>query len=157
MLFRFLDDPDQEMTMDYDATKLMTMTQVQLDDLFKASSPGNIPDGPARGTAIIAPGTKYTENIAEIINHFGWQGKVFDAKKGYLKNKILAFGIEAIVAKVYKGDSWLDNKECIVLDYSETSVLAHWIRDEIRQIGPGFYLGKVYWAKTRLIDFCLQF
>jgi len=24
-------------------------------------------------------------------------------------------------------------------------------------IGPGFYLGKVYWAKDRLIDFCLQF
>ena len=31
------------------------------------------------------------------------------------------------------------------------------IRDEIRLIGPGFYLGKVYWGKTRLIDFCLQF
>ena len=27
----------------------------------------------------------------------------------------------------------------------------------IRQIGPGFYLGKVYWGKKRLIDFCLQF
>ena len=32
-----------------------------------------------------------------------------------------------------------------------------WIRDEIRLIGPGFYLGKVYWGKDRLIDFCLQF
>ena len=30
-------------------------------------------------------------------------------------------------------------------------------RDEIRLIGPNFYLGKVYWAKDRLIDFCLQF
>lgn len=35
-----------------------------------------------------------------------------------------------------------------MLDYSETSFFAHWIRDEIRQIGPGFYLGKVYWKKT---------
>ena len=26
----------------------------------------------------------------------------------------------------------MDGKECIVLDYSETSLLAHWIRDEIR-------------------------
>ena len=51
----------------------------------------------------------------------------------------------------------LDGKECVVLDYSETSLLAHWIRDEIRLIGPGFYLGKVYWSKKRLIDFCLQF
>jgi hypothetical protein len=66
-------------------------------------------------------------------------------------------GIDAIVARVYKGASWLDGKECIVLDYSDTSVVAHWIRDEIRLIQPNFYLGKVYWAKDRLIDFCLQF
>ena len=143
--------------MEYDAAKLISMSQVQLDDLFKASPVGDIPNGQAKGTAIIAPGTAYTGNIAEIINHFGWQGKVFDAQKGVLKNKILAFGLEAVVAKVYKGASWLDGKECIVLDYSETSLLAHWVRDEIRLIGPGFYLGKVYWSKTRLIDFCLQF
>jgi len=143
--------------MAYDVATLLAMTQTQLDDLFKASPPGDIPNGEAKGTAIIAPGTKFSESIAQIINHFGWQGKVFDAKKGLLKNRILAFGIEAIVARVYKGPSWLDGKECIVLDYSDTSLLAHWIRDEIRLIGPGFYLGKVYWGKDRLIDFCLQF
>lgn len=143
--------------MAYDVPQLLAMSQAQLDDLFRASPAGDIPDGPAKGTAIIAPGTKYTESIAEIINHFGWQGKVFDAQKGVLKNRILAFGFEAIVAKVYKGPSWLDDKQCIVLDYSETSLVAHWIRDEIRLIGPGFYLGKVYWSKSRLIDFCLQF
>jgi hypothetical protein len=143
--------------MEYDAAKLMAMSQVQLDDLFKASPAGDIPNGPAKGTAIIAPGTVYTSNVAEMINHFSWQGKVFDAQKGVLKNKILAFGLEAIVAKVYKGKSWLDDKECIVLDYSDTSLIAQWVRDEIRQIGPGFYLGKVYFGKKRLIDFCLQF
>ena len=82
---------------------------------------------------------------------------MFDTQKGSPKNCILAFGVEAIIAKVYKGPSWLDNKEYIVLDYSETSFFAHWIRDEIRQIGPGFYLGKVYWKKDRLIDFWGQF
>jgi hypothetical protein len=143
--------------MSYDVPQLLAMSQTQLDDLFRASPPGDIPNGPAKGTAIIAPGTRYSEPIAEIINHFGWQGKVFDAQKGLLKNKILMFGIEAIVARVYKGPSWLDGEECIVLDYSDTSLLAHWIRDEIRLIGPGFYLGKVYWGKERLIDFCLQF
>jgi hypothetical protein len=143
--------------MAYDAAQLMAMTQTQLDDLFRSSPPGDIPDGPAKGTAIISPGTEYTEAISEIINHFGWQGKVFDAKKGVLKNRILLFGFEAILARVYKGKSWLDDQPCIVLDYSETSVLAHYVRDEIRLIGPGFYLGKVYWKKDRLIDFCLQF
>jgi len=143
--------------MPYDVPQLMAMSQTQLDDLFRKSPPGDIPDGSAKGTAIIAPGTKYSEPIAEIISHFGWQGKVFNAQKGLLKNKILMFGIEAIVAKVYKGASWLDGKECIVLDYSDTSLIAHWVRDEIRLIGPGFYLGKVYWGKERLIDFCLKF
>lgn len=143
--------------MSYTVPQLLAMTQEQLDDLFKVSPAGEIPNGEAEGTAIIAPGTRYSEPIAKIINHFSWQGKVFDAQKGYLKNKILMFGLEAIVAKVYKGDSWLDGKECIVLDYSDTSLVAHRIRDEIRLIGPGLYLGKVYWGKDRLIDFSLQF
>jgi len=143
--------------MAYDVKQLLAMSQVQLDDLFRASPAGDIPNGSANGTAIIAPGTKYTESIAHLINMFGWQGKVFDAEKGLLKNKVLVFGFEAVLAKVYKDKSWLDGQECIVLDYSDTSVIAHYIRDEIRLIGPNFYLGKVYWGKERLIDFCLQF
>ena len=44
-----------------------------------------------------------------------------------------------------------------MLDYSETSLVAHWIRDEIRLISPQLYLGKVYWDRKRLIDFALKF
>ena len=143
--------------MAYDANQLLAMSQTELDDLFRASPAGPIPNGSAEGTAIIAPGTKYSMPIATVINHFGWQGKVFDSAKGVLKNSISIFRVEAIVAKVYKGPSWLDGKECIVLDYSATSLVAHWIRDEIRLIDTGFYLGKVYWGKDRLIDFCLKF
>ncbi len=136
---------------------LLKMSQAQLDEMFTNSPPGEIPNGEAKGTAIVAPGTTYTEEIAEFVNHFAWQGKTFDAKHGVLRNRILSFGLNAIIAKVYKGPSWLDGKECIVLDYSETSLLAHWIRDEIRLIAPGLYLGKVYWGKKRLIDFAVQF
>ena len=138
--------------------QLLKKSQVELDTLFTAAEAGPIPNGQAEGTAIIAPGTVYSKNIAGFISHFAWQGKVFDAKTGHLKNRIGPFGLNAIIAKVYKGPSWLDGKECIVLDYSETSLVAHWIRDEIRLVQPpGLYLGKVYWDKTRLIDFALQF
>jgi hypothetical protein len=143
--------------MAYDVPQLLAMSQVQLDDLFRASPAGDIPNGMAAGTAIIAPGTKYSQPIAEIINHFGWQGKVFDAANGTLKNRILAFGFEAIIAKVYKGPSWLDRKEFMRLAYTHTWLVAHEIRNEIRLIDPNFYLGKVYWGKERLIDFCLKF
>ena len=143
--------------MPYDVAKLLTLSQAELDKLFTDSPVGSIPDGEAEGTAIVAPGTTYSDNIARFVSHFAWQGKVFDAKKGVLKNKILPFGLNAILAKVYKGPSWLDGKECIVLDYSDTSIVAQWIRDEIREIEPKLYLGKVYWDKTRLIDFALKF
>lgn len=143
--------------MTYDVQQLLNMSQAQLDGLFTQSPAGAIPNGEAKGTAIIAPGTQYSAEIAELINHFAWQGKVFDATKGVLNNRILPFGLNAIIAKVYKGPSWLDGNECIVLDYSETSLVAHWIRDEIRLIAPGCYLGVVYWDRTRLINFALQF
>lgn len=143
--------------MAYTTDQLLGMSQQQLDDLFTSSPPGDIPDGAAEGTAIIAPGTKFSPEIAAIINTFGWQGKTFDAAHGTLRNRILAFGLNAIVAEVYKTPSWFDNKECIVLDYSKTSLVAGHIRDEIRQIGPGQYLGVVYWDKKRTINFALQF
>jgi hypothetical protein len=65
--------------------------------------------------------------------------------------------LNAIVAQVYKTESWFDGKECIVLDYSKTSLLAEHVRDEIREIGPGLYLGLVYWKKDKTIHFALQF
>jgi|SRR5271165_6678230 len=143
--------------MAYDVPQLLQMTSSDLDSLFSSSPAGDIPDGPAKGTAIIASDTIYSPEIAEFVSLFVWQGKTFDSQKGVLRNRILLIGLNAIIAKVYKGTSWLDQKECVVLDYSETSLVAQWIRDEIRLIGPSFYLGRVYWASKPLIHFCLQF
>ena len=139
------------------ADQLLAMSQAQLDDLFMKSPAGEIPNGAAKGTAIIAPGTVFSKEIAEMVNLFTWQGKTFDGPHGVLTNRVSILGFNAIVAEVYKGESWLDKKECIVLDYSKTSTVAHWIRDEIRLVGPNFYLGVVYWAQKRLIHFCLEF
>ncbi len=138
-------------------SELLKKSQEELDALFTASPTGDIPDGEAKGTAIIAPGNSFSDEIAEAVNFFAWQGKVFDAEHGFLRNHILPFGLKAIVAKVYKDKSWLDQKECIVLDYSETSIIASRVRDEIRLIAPNMYLGKVYYGQKRLIDFALEF
>jgi len=140
-----------------DVAQLLAMTQAQLDDLFESSPAGPIPNGPANGTAIIASDTIFSKEIAEMINVFCWQGKTFDGAHGVLTNRISVLGINAIVAEVYTAPSWLDQKDCIVLDYSKTSLVAKWVRDEIRLIGPGFYLGLVYWDSKKLIHFCLEF
>jgi hypothetical protein len=140
-----------------DNAQLLKMSFEQLDELFGRSPAGPIPNGPAEGTAIIAPGTEFSDEIARIINIFAWKGKEFDAEHGTLTNRILPIGLNAIVAQVYKEPSWFDQQECIVLDYSKTSLVAHWIRDEIRLIGPDFYLGRVYWDKRALVHFSLDF
>lgn len=140
-----------------DVAQLLAMSQAQLDELFLKSPAGPIPDGPAKGTAIIAPGTVYSKEIAEMVSLFAWQGKTFDSERGVLTNKVSIVGINAIVATVYKGASWMDQQECIVLDYSKTSLVAKWIRDEIREVAPGIYLGIVYWGKKKLIHFALKF
>ena len=59
-------------------------------------------------------------------------------------------------AKVYKDESWLDGKEAIVLDYSKTSVVAQWIRDEIREVAPRLYLGLVFWEQDKILHFALE-
>ncbi|CAN5569440.1 hypothetical protein BH10ACI4_BH10ACI4_13500 [soil metagenome] len=141
----------------YTTEQLLKMTEKELDDLFGSSPAGAIPNGEAHGTAILGAGSKFTPEIAALINTFVWQGKNFDAAHGTLRNRILAFGLNAIVAQIYKAPSLFDGKECIVLDYSQTSLVAKHIRDEIREIGPGMFLGLVFWDTKKTIHFALQF
>jgi hypothetical protein len=143
--------------MPYGAAQLLGMSQRQLDGLFRQSEAGPIPHGWAEGTILVAPGTALSPLVAEAVRRLAWKGKMFDAKRGIVRNRVLPFGLPAVAARVYRQASWLDGKDCIVLDYSRTSLIAHWIRDEIRLIGPGLYLGRAYGGRTKLFDFVLQF
>ena len=136
---------------------LLRMSREDLDALYRESPPGEIPRGEAEGTVLVAPGSRLEGPAAKLVQLLVWKGKVFDPEKGELRNEILPFGIEAVRAKVYKDESWLDEKETIVLDYSKTSLVAHWIRDEIREVSAAVYLGLVYWERTRLLHFALKF
>jgi hypothetical protein len=140
-----------------DPKEFLAMSGEQLDDIFRNSPTGEIPRGTTDGTAIVAPGTKISDTIARFVNHFTWKGKVFEPEKGELINRIGLIEYKLIVAKVYKGKSWFDDKECIVIDYADTSLIAHWVRDEIREVAPGIYLGLVYLGKKKLIHFALKF
>lgn len=143
--------------MPYDIDRLLHMSQAELDRLYRESPAGDIPSGEARGTVIFDPGGELAEVAARFVNFFAWHGKVFDPATGTLKNEILPITVKAIAARVYKAPSWLDGKECIVLDYSETSLVARHMRDEIRLIAPDTYLGLAFWDHTRLMGFVLQF
>ncbi len=141
--------------------KWLETSREELDEIYRRAEPGPIPNGDTRGTAIVA-GSGLSKVAAALARTLAWQGKVFhlfppDNEKGFLVNKVTPFSLTFVVAAVYRDASWLDGKETIVIDYSETSFFARKIRDEIRQVEPGVYLGKVWWGKTRILDFALTY
>ena len=139
------------------AAELLDLSPDELDDLFRASPVGPIPAGRAAGTALLVPGTAFSKPAAKAARAVAWKGKVFDPVRGELRNMVGPPGVLAIRAKVFLDQSWFDGKESIILDYRKTSRVAHWIRDEIRMIGPGAYLGVVYRGHTKVLMFALQF
>jgi hypothetical protein len=136
---------------------LTSMSQTELDDLFRRSPMGEIPDGDALGTAIVAPGTDVEGPVLVLARWLAWQGKVFYRAQGYLVNKVGPLGLHLIKARVYIAPSWFDGQPAIILDYSKTSLLAHNVRDEIREVSPGTFLGIVFYGNAKTINFVLQF
>ena len=137
---------------------LVNMSRAELDELFGRSPAGEIPDGEANGQVLIGTENDTVSGTAAKVAHLvAWQGMVFDREMGELLNKIGPLGLKAIRAQVYKEPSWFDGKETIVLDYSDTSLVAHWIRDEIREVSPHLYLGLVFWERDKILHFSLQF
>ena len=137
---------------------LMSCQQKDLDKLYSQSVAGEMPNGDSEGKAIFFPGSIANELVTRIASHV-WHGKVFNLRNKILVNKI--FGFQAIKANIFKGESWFDGKESTIIDYHDTSFLASPIRDEIREIGPGLYLGRAYLRTPRKpvlgVNFALDF
>jgi hypothetical protein len=145
--------PDLAITVD----QLLNTSEEELDDLFRRSPAGEIPDGEGVGTVVFAPDSVITETAAKLAHLIAWKGKVFDRAAGTLRNEVGPLGTLAIRANVYRDKSWLDGQDSIILDYSKTSLVAQWIRDEIRLVAPGLYLGIVYWEHDKILHFTLDF
>ena len=119
---------------------LVRMSRCDLEALYRSAAIGCPPSGVTRGRAIVNPGSRMTVPTSKIIRVL-WQGKVF-TDDGMMVNRVL--GMRAVLAHVYAGDSWLDGRPAVVMDYCGASKLFPNVRDEIREIGPGLYLGVTY-------------
>jgi hypothetical protein len=124
--------------------QLLGLSPQQLDGLYHRSAVGAIPEGRARGQAIFAPGTRLARPMAKAARVL-WQGKVFQGAEASAVNRF--FGVRMIRADVSYGESWLDGRPAIILDYRDTSRLYANYRDELREVAPGLFLGLMY-ART---------
>jgi len=132
------------------------MSRSELDEAFRSSPPGTIPVGRSRGTAMLAPGSALEGVLRALIRGLVWKGKVFRPESQDLKNLLSPFGVPGIRARVYEDLSWFDQAPAIIIDYSRTSLVARMIRDEIRQVAPGVYVGQIFLWKKRIGHFLLE-
>ncbi|MBV8725334.1 MAG: hypothetical protein JO078_04620 [Candidatus Eremiobacteraeota bacterium] len=140
-----------------DRDVLLAMEPRDLQDLYRRGVPRPIPAGVARGTALVGRPGAWRKTFASLTHLLAWQGKTFAFSGRRLTNRVTPLRISAFPADVYVGKSRFDRQDCIVIDYSKTSTLARWIRDEIRSVAPSLYLGFAYWGERRLIAFSLYF
>ncbi|KOV95099.1 hypothetical protein [Streptomyces sp. NRRL B-3648] len=137
-------------------TELLRTDDKQLEELFRKIPAGEIPRGPMEGLAILpAAGRSGAWLLARLVNLLGWRGKVF-SPDGYLSNRLSALDVLSVVAMVGPGPSRLDDQECIVIDYSHTSLVLGAVRDELRQVGPHLYLGLIWLGNRRIGWFTLR-
>jgi hypothetical protein len=119
---------------------LVRMPRSELEALYLASPPANPPSGFAPGRAIKNPGGRFTAANSRLTG-VAWQGKIF-RDDGTMINRVFGFG-KAIPARVYQGESVIDGQPSLIFDYSGSKLWPD-VRDEVREVEPGLYLGVMY-------------
>lgn len=122
------------------ADDLLALSPSRLEALYRGGRAVGVPDGRVRGTVLTAPGTgraRLMSRGARVL----WQGKNVDTAQGRAVNRFL--GLPIVAGQLYLGTSLLDGAPALVLDYRETSLIYRRYRDEIREIAPGLYLGRM--------------
>jgi hypothetical protein len=125
--------------------QLTRMSWPELEQMYLAADAGSTPEGYLEGKAIYDPCARFSGVRSKVTGAL-WRGKIFDCAGCTLINQWC--GIKAIRANVYQGPSWLDGKTSLVLDYSDTSLVWADVRDEVREVAPGLYLGRMYRRKA---------
>lgn len=124
--------------------ELVRMSESDLQALFAVSPAAGVPSGFVPGRAIKNPGSRRTVANSQA-TRLVWQGKVF-RDDGTMINRVFGVG-RAIPADVYVGESLSDGQPALILDYSHSRLWPD-VRDEIREVSPGLYLGVMYKGRT---------
>jgi hypothetical protein len=139
-----------------DERSLGLLDNRELDLLFRSRPAGEVPKGLLAGTALLFPGSRACGPVAWLVHLLVWQGKETEPSGRSLKNLIGPLRTRSIRALLSHDRSWVDGGECVLIDYSTTSTVAGMVRDEVRLVAPGLYLGVVWLWKRRAGWFALR-
>jgi hypothetical protein len=112
----------------------------ELLQVFASGCGGSTPVGLGKGTVLLLVNTKHARMKARM-NNLVWKGKRFE-EDGTFINQWACF--KALRFSPSEGPSWFDGRPCIILDYTPGTPVFGNTRDEIREVGPGLWLGMFY-------------
>lgn len=117
--------------------QLTKMSWCELEALYRRSPAACVPPCYLEGKTIYCG-----QKMKTLASRAMWRGKHFECD-GTLLNQWTGF--RAVRAKVYPGESWLDGKPSLIMDYRGMSKTI-WsdARDELREVCPGVYLGIMF-------------
>ncbi|RYZ48026.1 MAG: hypothetical protein EOP07_26275 [Proteobacteria bacterium] len=167
----------------YTVDSIKKLDQEGLDILYAQLEAGALPNADYSGTvifdssesneierilAIISP-TGFLESLIKKLGVSLWKKKIFDPANRSMTNRILL--LKQYPAHMYCGISLVDTRrESIILDYNFADSLPSYVplvdwamgrtglavRDEIRMVRPGLYLGRAYLRGTFALNFVLE-
>ena len=115
------------------------------ESLFLGTVHAGEPVGTTRGTVLFADDALFPRLKARLQGTM-WKGKVFHGD-GTFTNRWVG-GVRAGTAETTVEPSWLDGQPSLVVRYSPRALVFRNVRDELRQVRPGVWLGRSYDATT---------
>lgn len=119
---------------------LKKVSECELTRLFEQAPPGPIPIGYARGEVLLMTDAKLPRLRARLAST-AWKGKHFEENGEYVNQWP---GFTALRGKAELGVSGYDGKPCLLFEYPPDTPLFGNTFDEVREIAPGLYLGRLY-------------
>ena len=120
--------------------QLKHLNEHQLEQLYAQAEAAPRPVGFVRGQILVLTGTPHPKVAARLAG-LVWKGKHFDECGGFINQWL---GFRALHSCAAYGPSWYDGRPSLVLEYPEGTPLFANTRDEVREIGPGLYLSRLY-------------
>ena len=118
-----------------------------------AAGPTPRGEGPRPGHLV----PRHGAGASHVAIHAGCSGRARSSMVPTAGPRTGSSGCKFIKGNLGYGPSWMDGQPATILDYSETSLLYANYRDEIRQVGPGLFLGAMYSRTTPEPTFMMYF
>ncbi len=120
---------------------LLFLSRKQLDKFYSKGSFLRYPEGSYQGKPLFFLFGLRLLPLNWLVSLF-WKGKTFSVLGRLVSNKILFWNL--FYGRFSIGKSRFDKKSCIVLNYSKSSFIGFFVKDEIRRVNDELFLGRAY-------------